>query len=80
MQRASGRRFGFPRHPAADSGNGAVIRLNYACVTAASSASFTSMTANRTTEVQFFPGEPVVAPFATFSGASTMSIDRGSGG
>jgi len=49
---------------------GAVIRLTYNTSTFA----VNSATATRTIEAQFFPGEPAVAPFATFAGAATMSV------
>ncbi|HZN40797.1 MAG TPA: hypothetical protein VFD82_18475 [Planctomycetota bacterium] len=60
---------------------GAVIRLIYNTSTfAPPSQTVSSAVASRTIEAQFFPGEPAVAPFATFSGASTMSVDHGSPG
>ena len=57
---------------------GAVIRLSYN--SSASSSAFISGGCQRQIEALFFPGEPVVAPFATFNGASTMSVDHGSPG
>jgi hypothetical protein len=58
---------------------GAVIRLIYSPHAIASQGQVVnSVSASRRIEAHFFPGEPAIAPFATFNGASTMSVYHGS--
>ena len=61
---------------------GAVIRLTYnsSSLSSTSSTGFYSASSTRSIVASFYPGEPAVAPFATFSGAATMSVDHGSPG
>jgi hypothetical protein len=62
---------------------GAVIKLIYgssSSLSCSGAVGCLGVSSNMKIEAQFFPGEPVVASFATFSGAATMSFDQGSQG